>query len=291
MRPANIVTSVADVMAGTAISGIILYWPAFGNDLDVSNCLRLLVLCISTACLYGGGIVFNDVCDAELDKVERPERPIPSGLISINEASVLGTVLLLVGIAAAYYLSITSGIIAISIATFALLYDKWGKHHSLLGPLNMGVCRGLNLLLGLSIVPATMLNLWFVCLVPLVYIFSITMISRGEVHGGRKITMAIAAFLYAVVIAAILVFYIVNKGSDYTGALLLGFGWMIYQPLFKAWKDPAGPNIGKAVKAGVLGLIFMDASWAAASGNLPMAVLIICLLPISILLARLFAVT
>lgn len=292
MRPANIVTAVADVLAGAVVSGLVIYGEdCSGVDYNRPHIIDLLLLCCSTACLYGGGIVFNDVFDAELDKVERPERPIPSGLISIREASILGSVLLISGVAAAFIVSVLSGSIAILIAACALIYDKLAKHHSFLGPLNMGTCRGLNLLLGLSIVPASMLNLWFVGLVPLLYIFSITMISRAEVHGGRKITIGIAAFLYAIVIAAILIFYFLNKGSQYTGALLLGFGWMIYQPLFKAWREPIGPNIGKAVKAGVLGLIFMDASWAAASGNLPMAILILCLLPISIGLARIFAVT
>jgi len=129
MRPANIVTSVADVLAGIAISGYLMtietdYFP-------------VLMLCISTIGLYGGGIVFNDVFDAELDKIERPERAIPSGAVKLNEAVFLGTFLLLTGIAAAFTIATLSGIIAILIAFFALLYNKYAKHHSFLGPLNM----------------------------------------------------------------------------------------------------------------------------------------------------------
>jgi 4-hydroxybenzoate polyprenyltransferase len=45
------------------------------------------------------------------------------------------------------------------------------------------------------------------------------------------------------------------------------------------------------VKAGVLALIVMNASWAASFGALYLAIVIVLLLPISILLAKLFAVT
>jgi 4-hydroxybenzoate polyprenyltransferase len=130
IRPANIVTSVADVLAGIAISG---YFLGAGYEF-----LPVFLLCLSTIGLYGGGIVFNDVFDAELDKMERPERAIPSGAVSIGEATVLGIILLGIGLAAAFAFSALSGMIAFLIIVFALVYNKYGKHHSFLGPLNMG---------------------------------------------------------------------------------------------------------------------------------------------------------
>ena len=90
MRPANIITSVADVLAGIAISGYLANENFFESYLS-----PIFLLIISTIGLYGGGVVFNDVFDAELDKIERPERPIPKGIISIKEASFLGIILLL----------------------------------------------------------------------------------------------------------------------------------------------------------------------------------------------------
>ena len=180
MRPANIVTSIADVLAGVAISGIFIV-----NGLLDNQILPLILLCISTIGLYGGGVVFNDVFDADLDKIERPERPIPMGIITIKEAALLGIILLLVGIITAFFVNQVSGFISIVIAVAAIVYDKWGKHHSFLGPLNMGLCRGLNLLLGVSILVTQLNFYWYVAIVPIIYIASITMISRGEVHGGN----------------------------------------------------------------------------------------------------------
>jgi len=286
MRPANIVTSVADVLAGVAISGFFIE-----RGLLVDQVLPLILLCISTIGLYGGGVVFNDVFDAELDKIERPERSIPMGIITIKEATLLGIILLLMGIISAFFVNLVSGFLAIVIAVSAIVYDKWGKHNSFLGPLNMGLCRGLNLLLGVSIL-VTQLNLyWYVAIVPVIYIASITMISRGEVHGGKSKSLYFAGLLYILVILSILFISFYNKSELLTLIFLFSFAGMIFIPLFKAIRQPEGKNIGKAVKAGVIALIFLNASWAAAFTSTGLAFLITLLMPLSLYLAKKFSVT
>jgi len=277
------VTSVADVLAGIAISG---YFLGAGYEF-----LPVFLLCLSTIGLYGGGIVFNDVFDAELDKMERPERAIPSGAVSIGEATVLGIILLGIGLAAAFAFSALSGMIAFLIIVFALVYNKYGKHHSFLGPLNMGLCRGLNLLLGISIISISLQSLYFLGLIPLIYIFSITMISQGEVHGSNRNKLYTGAILYLIVIGSILYSAYQNQQLLFAVFFLLAFAWMIFKPLFVAIEDPVGKNIGKAVKAGVISLILMDAAWASAYGQIYFALLIAVLLPLSLWLAKRFAVT
>jgi 4-hydroxybenzoate polyprenyltransferase len=286
MRPANIVTSVADVLAGIAISGFFAE-----PDLLMHHLLSVILLCISTIGLYGGGVVFNDVFDAELDKIERPERPIPSGVISVKQGASFAIILLLGGILTAFLVNIISGAFAISISFAALIYDKWGKHNSLLGPLNMGLCRGLNLLLGVSILTPQLGAYWYVAIIPIIYIASITMISRGEVHGGKSKSLYFAGFLYILVAASILFISFNNKNVLLTCIFLFLFLLMIFAPLIKAAKEPVGKNIGKAVKAGVIALILLNASWAAAFGAIWVALLIVFLLPLSLYLAKKFAVT
>lgn len=282
MRPANIVTAIADILAGVAIALSLVYF-----QVDVS---LTVFLALSTAFLYGGGVVLNDVFDADIDKVERPERPIPGGLIKKTHAALFGTILMLLGVASAAMSNPISVLIAAIIAIAAVVYDKWMKHHAFFGPLNMGICRGLNLLLGMSIYPVAIQFYWFIALVPVIYIFAITMISRGEVHGGKKTTMYIAALLYAIVIAAII--FVSYRTENYlTLPFIVLFAIMIFMPLLKAIEKPEGPRIGYAVKSGVISLIIMNAAWAAAFGDIRLALIIIALLPLSILLARLFAVT
>lgn len=282
-RPANIVTAISDILAGAAIAGYA------GGMADLP---AVLLLILATIGLYGGGVVFNDVFDAALDRLERPERPIPSGLITEKEGAILGASLLIIGVDAAFVVSAyPSGIIAFAIAVAALIYDKWGKHHLILGPLNMGLCRGLNLLLGISLMPDALLQYGYFAVIPIIYIAAITMISRGEVHGGKSKTILFAAFLYLVVIVSILYVSIKQGNSAYALFFLVILALLIYPPLLKAFREPVGRNIGKAVKAGVLALIVMNASWTAAFDSIYLALVIVLLLPVSILLAKLFAVT
>ncbi|GAA4304563.1 UbiA-like protein EboC [Compostibacter hankyongensis] len=286
MRPANQLTAISDIWAGAAIAGCFApeQWSAAMMG-------KVGWLSLAAFCLYGGGVVFNDVFDAGLDRVERPERAIPSGRVSLGSAVILGLVLLALGMAAALQVGLQSGVLGFAIVLAALTYDKWGKHYTLAGPLNMGLCRGLDLLLGMSMLPFLHIGLWGIAAVPVVYIAAVTMISRGEVHGGSRATLYGAALLYVLVLLALLFFAFHREELLIALPFLLAFGVMIFVPLTGAVREPAGPRIGKAVKAGVLALILMNASWVAASGSLPAALLTVLLLPLSLWVARLFAVT
>lgn len=291
MRPANIVTAVADILAGVAISAFAVQVHPFQGNLPA-----VLLLVLSTIGLYGGGVVFNDVFDADLDAVERSERPIPSGLISRRSATTLALLLLFIGIVAAAFVHpghffSTSFLLACATAIASVVYDKWGKHHNFLGPLNMGLCRGLNLLLGMSIFTAALQHYWFLMFVPILYIAAITTISRGEVHGGNQHSLKLAMVLYLIVIGSIVGIAFLNNKLFYALPFLILFAALIFPPLLHAMQKPEGPRIGKAVKAGVLALIVMNASWAAAFGALYTAIIILLLLPLSLLLAKAFAVT
>ena len=286
MRPANLITAVADVLAGLSLAA----WAGNASPLTMGQPVWLLLL--STVGLYGGGVVLNDVFDAQLDAVERPERPIPSGRVTLSQASTLGVGLLASGTALAFFYSPATGGIAALIAGLAVFYDRFGKHIAWFGPVNMGLCRGFNLLLGVGAAGTTAVSsLWWLALVPVVYIAAITMISRDEVHGGKRKTLFIAAGLYLLVSSAQLV--LANRAQ--TLLLTVGFVilhlFLIGKPLIEAIQNPVGPNIGRAVKLGVLSLIVMDAAWVSVSGNWPLALGTLLLLPLSVWLAKAFAVT
>jgi 1,4-dihydroxy-2-naphthoate octaprenyltransferase len=278
-RPANLVTAIADILAGMAIAQFTF------SDFNPA------LLVISTLGLYGGGVVMNDVFDAKLDAVERPERPIPSGKVPLQSATMLGMTLLFAGVLAAALFSFQSGMIAVVIAALTVLYNWFAKHHVFFGPLTMGMCRGGNLLLGMSVLPESFQQWGFVALLPIAYIAAITLISQDEVHGGKRRTLYIAVFLYLVVLAAQLTISRSQGNILFALPFVLLHAWLIGRPLYNAIQNPIGPLIGKAVKAGVLSLIVMNASWCVAFGLWPIALAVLALLPLSILLARVFAVT
>jgi 4-hydroxybenzoate polyprenyltransferase len=281
LRPANLVTAVADILAGYCLA---VWLAGSGTSTD------LVWLCLSTLGLYGGGVVLNDFFDADLDAVERPERPIPSGRVRKSDVGWFGFGLLGLGVLAALPAGGSSWQIAAVVAGLTVLYNRFAKHHVFTGPLVMGLCRGGNLLLGMSAVDEALA--WGgVAAVPVAYIFAITLVSQGEVHGGGTWKLYVGLLLFVAVQS------VQGAWSFWGGSALLTLPFLVlhaaflYPPLFRAIQNSIGPNIGKAVKAGVISLILMDAAWAAATGQVWVALAIAALLPVSRFLAVKFAVT
>ncbi|TLP81691.1 UbiA-like protein EboC [Maribacter sp. ACAM166] len=287
-RPANLPTAAADILAGIAIG---LF---FENIAAIAflkeNLLSVLSLIFSSVFLYAGGVVFNDVFDAKLDAVERPERAIPSGLIPIRQAVCFGIFLMVIGVVLAFNCNLVAGGISIVLTIAIVLYDAYFKQFRFLGPLNMGICRGLNLLLGMSIV--AVLSNWCISLVPVVYIFAITLISRGEVHGNNKKHIVWAGILYAIVITTMALIVVLHTDNELVLVpFLILFGILIFRPLFTAYRENSPKNIKKAVISGVLSLVVMNACWVAGFLNWQLALAVLLLLPLSMILSKLFAVT
>ena len=288
-RPANLPTAAADILAGVAISGLFM-GIAHDSAWDTFKMGEMLLLVFSSVFLYAAGVVLNDVFDHKLDKVERPERPIPSGLIPVRSAAIFGGVLMNLGVLFSFLVSSVSGIVAITLGLSILLYDAFGKHHSFFGPLNMGVCRGLNLLLGISILGD--FSNWGYFIFPVIYIAAITLISRGEVHGDNKSHIIFAGGLYSSVIVGIVVLFS-TSGLNLLESIpfLLLFAFLVFRPLLKAYAQNSPKNIKKAVMAGVISIIVLDATLAVGFSHWWVGLITLLLLPLSIFLSKLFAVT
>jgi hypothetical protein len=279
MRPANMITSMADVMAGFAVVGLI------GWD-------SLPWLLASTLCLYAGGIVFNDVFDRRIDAIERLERPIPSGRASVGGAAMLGSVLLVSGFALALRASVPAGAVAVLIGIAALSYDKWAKHVRGVGPFVMGSCRGLNLLLGMMANPSSCVSHWFVPLLPLAYIAGVTLLSTGEVNGGSRQTSCLSAVLmggsgFGLAAVGVTPDFHAWRVTPFLALL----SWRLGPALWSACVTPEPAYIRKGVKAGILSLVVLDSAIAAGYAGWLYGGGLLVLMVSASRLARLFPVT
>lgn len=279
LRPANVVTALADVLAGLAVAGL----PSRG---------LLIWLLPATACLYGGGVVLNDLFDRGLDRVERPERPIPSGRISAAAAAWFGGVLLAIGVGLAWQATATAGFLAATIAGLVVFYDAAGKRIAPIAAITMGLCRALNLLLGMAALPGTVARCWPLALIPLCYIAGITTLSRGEVHGGGRRPTAIALLLVSLAWLA-LVIVAARSTAHAAPALILAAlaGWRVLPPFVATWQQPSPAVIRRAVMRGVLSLVLVDATIGAAYAGPAWSVVILATAVVAGWLARAFAVT
>ncbi len=294
VRPANIITAHADILVGVAASGVI----GISDEVAPSGAVpefrfpSLLVLLLSTTGLYGGGVVLNDVFDAHLDRKERPERAIPSARVTRREGAVLGGSLLVMGVVSAFQISPLSGTLACAISGAVILYDAFSKHHAYWGPLNMGVCRGANLLLGISILPSRVSELWFLALLPIIYIAAITIMSRGEVHGGDRRKGFLAVAMVCLVVVGTLSLGALERYKVLIAfPFILLFAARVLPPFVRAACEPQPERIRNAVMVGVLSLILLDAMVAAGFSGWRYGLIVLLLYPLSRQIAKYFAVT
>ena len=278
-RPANVATALGDVLAGFAVAG-------------AGGWTALAGLLVATACLYAGGVILNDVFDRDIDARERPERPIPSGRVPVRTAAGLGAGLLGLGVAAAATATLDAALTAGAIAALVTLYDGWGKHQPAFGPLNMGLCRSLNLLLGMAAVSGTIAWAWPLGLLPLTYIAAVTAISRGEVIGGARQTAAGALLAIVAVLVALTILSLMAPGSR-AGALAFTIllAWRVLPAFSRARQDPSPGPIRHAVRTGVLSLVLLDAVIAAAFAGIIYCLALVATAVLAGRLARAFAVT
>ncbi len=176
IRFPNLFTVPSNVLVGYLILAI--------HDKD--NFFQVPILIFSSLLLYISGMVFNDIYDIKIDRMERPKRPLPSGQISkisayfISAGSMI-TANLLVFIT----IGTSSLFITMIISVFILLYDfKIKKTYA--GPIVMGLLRSFNILLGASpflfygFTYKTSIQIITIFLIVFFYVFLITMISRNE---------------------------------------------------------------------------------------------------------------
>ena len=286
IRVPNLFTAAGDVLAGYLIvsRGDGVVW----RD--------LVALVAASVALYAAGVVLNDYFDRDVDRVERPERPIPSGRVVPATALSFGAALLGVGGLLAALVRTPSLLTAAVLAGAILLYDARGKRIPYLGSVNMGACRFLNVLLGASGASA-LGDQWLAAAIPvativLVYIAAVTLLSTGEVWGGsRAVAGVVFAILWGVVLA-VPALDVVDRLEGWAYIpFLAAFGLATLGTVGRVVLRPSAPNIRRAIKVCVLSLLLLDAAFAAGAAGLAFGVLTAALIVPSLLAARLFAVT
>ena len=104
--------------------------------------------------ITGGGMIINDYYDIEIDKINRPERPIPRGSITLNQAKFLwiGTTLIGIALAIIHSLLFQIGFLNVALAVFfafiGWLYAAWGKKAGFIGNIIVSVSFSIGLIYG-----------------------------------------------------------------------------------------------------------------------------------------------
>jgi geranylgeranylglycerol-phosphate geranylgeranyltransferase len=136
IRPLNVVIAALSVFVGALVSAP-LRWD-----------FRILLACLVAALITGGANVLNDVFDVDIDRVNKPRRPLPSGRVHKAQAAVFSAVLLVMGVAISPYLGLWGFFIALLAAFLMIFYSARLKRTLLLGNLTVALVAALAFLYG-----------------------------------------------------------------------------------------------------------------------------------------------
>ncbi|WP_432923830.1 SCO3242 family prenyltransferase [Microbispora sp. CA-135349] len=235
-------------------------------------------LAAASVLLYWAGMALNDWSDRELDAVERPERPIPSGRISPAGALGVAAALTGAGVAAAGIFGGRRGLaIAGLLAGSVWAYDLKLKHTPA-GPAAMAACRVFDVLLGAG--PGTRAAAPMALAVG-AHTYGITLLGRAEVDGADPPTI-VGAMAATGASAALAAFACRGGGT----AARLGAAGLVAGYLATAGRaqvalctDPDPQHVRQAVRMSILGLIPLQAAGVAGRGRLAQAAALLAALP------------
>ncbi|RLI28894.1 MAG: hypothetical protein DRO46_03390 [Candidatus Hecatellales archaeon] len=142
VRPLN------SAMMGVAV--LIGEYMALGGTLNLQASLLGFLTAFT---LTGGSMAANDYFDREVDRVNEPERPIPSGRVTPREALWLAGILGAVGLFLSFlswlfFRGFLAPLVASASFTLAIYYNGWGKRLGLLGNLMVSGCVAIPFLYG-----------------------------------------------------------------------------------------------------------------------------------------------
>jgi 4-hydroxybenzoate polyprenyltransferase len=271
LRLANVLTAVADVAMGYLVThGDLRPFGYFAS------------LAAASSLLYLSGMVLNDVFDADVDARDRPQRPIPSGRVSLKSAAAVGWAMLSSGVLVAWFISFAvsnwrPGAVATLLAICVVLYDAVLKRTPF-APLAMGACRVLNALLGMSLAPLAAqaaspyvswgsTAAWLIAIGIGIYIVGVTIFARTEARASFR-TRLIGGLAVLLVGMALLAATPALSRYDPSVKVSLNGWYLLWAALALitarrcglAVSEPSPPRVQVAVRHCVQSIIVLDAA-------------------------------
>jgi 4-hydroxybenzoate polyprenyltransferase len=247
-RVYNLPTVWTNVIAGAVLSGAALH-PA-----------TTAAVLVAVSLFYTGGMYLNDAFDREFDARERPQRPIPSGLVSARTVFTIGFVLLAAGLVilgAAAWSGRWGGALRAAASGAALVaaiiyFDVVHKRDPL-SPLIMGLCRLLIYITAALVVSGRIATPVLAGAAALLsYLVGLTYIDNQE--GVARVRNA-----WPLLFLVVPFFYTMPLVVDTVGGALLYLGFLGWVGYSLSFLRPRRVNVQAAVIRLLAGICLLDA--------------------------------
>ena len=292
VRLPNIFTAVSNILPGYCIIVTAISF-SFTN----ANLLYLAGLMVTSSLLYMTGIVLNDYFDIEIDKKERPTRPLPSGNVSKRKALIIAISSTIAANVISLAISWMSFVFALILTAIIIAYDSHLKHKTITGPITMSLARFVNVILGASpAFPMLLLSresitmLLFIATTLFIYILSIIILSKKEVSG--KVTRLNIIFSFAIVFVVITSISIAGLIGIFQTVVFVNlalFSAVMIITLISVLRGHAslGPvYIQNSIRNMIISIIILDSAFVSGIIGLQYGLATLLLTIPSILLAR-----
>ena len=281
VRLPNVFTAACDSLAGWLLAG----------GLNRDRPIEVAGLMGASMAIYAAGIALNDLRDVEIDRVERPGRPLPSDAVSTRAAGLIVSLGFAIGLASATWAVGWAGFGSAGALILLVIGYDLSLRRTPLGPVAMGSCRAANLILGAS---ATARfggpSLWLIALALGVYVAGLTMVSRDEADGvirsgrprglGNGLAMQGLALL---AIAGLILDPSRFPGLQPRGPLRLVLGlavwavvaWVVARAGTRAVRNPGPRALQASVKTSILAMPWLHVATVSAIVGYPTALAIV----------------
>jgi 4-hydroxybenzoate polyprenyltransferase len=258
-----------------------------------ADSVHLVALVISSGLLYIAGIILNDYFDIEIDKRERPFRPLPSGNISKRHALSIAIIALLIANTISLLLGPTSFALSLALTLAIIAYDYRLKH-GLLGPFAMGAARLLNVIFGASLVLPYLSNHSYgivgaAAASLFLYTIAITILSKKEAGNERPNSILVFLIVFSVISALAALGLLVQL--QWAFLLNLSIFATVMIVTFKQHLMKEVPSVQKAVRNMVISIIILDSVFVTGTAGLPYGLATLLLIAPAVFLAKKLYVT
>ncbi|MDW0187582.1 MAG: UbiA family prenyltransferase [Nitrososphaeraceae archaeon] len=283
VRLPNLFTLPSNILVGMATVSLLAF--------TLTSFSQFLLLVTISVLLYCVGIVLNDLYDFDIDKKERPNRPLPSGKISRRSAIVLVAIFSTLALILSLQVSFSTLVISSILFSVIFGYDKYLKN-TYAGPFTIASARVMNILLGTSVSLRSVdsysqiVTLTFILIITFVYVSLIGFISRYEVHGFSDNTkLLLPPAIVATVISSIILFTLMGFFKLESLIILSLFSFIMIISFSRIYRRDSG-RTQQIVRNMILSIIVLDSTFLTGIIGIELGLVVLTLMAPLLVLAN-----
>ena len=246
-RPQNNLIAALSVLVGALVAGNIEYWRG------------VVFACISAFFISGGGNCINDFFDVEIDRINKPFRPLARGEVSKISALWFSGFLFLVGLFLSLFIRPLSVMIATVAIIFLIFYSSILKRKLFWGNFTVSLVAAVAFVYGgittrdfrLSLIPAVFAFLFHMGREIIKDVQDLKgdlslNVSSFPIRFGIRFSLIFATLIFSLLIFLTSLPYLFDIFSFlYLIMVILGVDLVLFYVLLSMWKDPSNSNLGR----------------------------------------------